>query len=222
MKEKSVSKLFYNWIITIKAICFESVLRCPFDCLQYYTGLCDWRNGTRDEFIKYPHSINATVIFLSVEELRHDDYFHFETDNVFFIDKENCEHKVFSPCSYLSDQSNDYFCSMKDSKDSDEGLFLLSKSIEEESFQSIRFYNPRNSDNYIDFTADELQETIVGLSEYLSRHTADINNKHLVNSQINEIMDKNIHYYEITRQLFDQGVLPKDITYLLIDRIKQL
>lgn len=222
MKEKNVSKLFFDWIITIKAICFESVLRCPYDCFQYYAGICDWRDGSRDEFTKDPHSINATVVFLCVEELRTNDYFHFYTGNVFLIDKENREHKVFSPCGRLSDRPSDYLCLMRDSSDSDEGLFLLSESIGEESFQSIRFYNPRNPDKYIDFTAEELQETIIGFSEYLSRHTANINNKQLVSSQISELLDKNIRYYEITRQLFDRGVMPKDITYSLLDRIKQL
>ena len=222
MKDINVSKLFFDWIITIKAVCFESVLRCPFDCLQYYAGFCEWRDGSRDEFIKVPHSINATVIFLCVEELRSVDYLHFLTDNVFMIDKVNCKHKVFSPCSWLSDRSSSYLCSMKDSEVSDEGLFLLSQNIEEKSFQSIRFYHPRYSDDYIDFTADELQETKVDFSEYLSKHTLDINNNQLVSSQIRELSDKNIHYYEITRRLFDLGMMPNNITYNLLHRIKLL
>lgn len=222
MEVKNISKLFFDWIITLKAICFESVLRCPYDCTKYYADLCDWRNGTHDEFLTIPHSIKATVIFLSVEELRSNDYYYFETDNVFLIDKENREHRVFSPCSNMSDRSCSYLCLTKDSNDSDEGLFLLSESIVEESFKSIRFYNPKNSDNYIDFTADELQDTIVDFSEYLSKHTAEINNKQLVSSQIDELLDKNIRYYEITRQLNDQGVIQKEIASLLIDRIKQL
>lgn len=122
----------------------------------------------------------------------------------------------------MSDRPCSYLCLTKDSNDSDEGLFLLSESIVEESFKSIRFYNPKNSDNYIDFTADELQDTIVDFSEYLSKHTAEINNKQLVSSQIDELLDKNIRYYEITRQLNDQGVIQKEIASLLIDRIKQL
>lgn len=222
MRVKNVSKRFFDWIITVKAICFESVLRCPYDCLQYYAGICDWRDGTRDEFITIPHSINATVIFLSVEDLRVNDYFHFETGNVFLIDKDNRKHRVFSPCSYLSDRSGDYLCLMKNSSDSDEGLFLFSESIVEESFQAIRFYNPKNSDDYIDFTASELQETVVDFSEFLSKHINDINNEQLVRSQISELVDRNNRYYEITRRLFDHGVLPRDVTYELLNRIKRL